>query len=129
MPSNSHSLEDPSTSPNAGQSQALKCARAAAYLGLSPSLLKKMRKRRPGDPLDQGPAFIKVSRSCVIYPRSALDEWLAKSLERTKALSAGPSTSLVTAPPPPALTPQQINAQASTARRRSTRGKITRKHK
>jgi hypothetical protein len=56
--------------------RALRTTHAAVYLGLSASLLRKLRARGPSDPGDKGPDFIKVSSNVVLYEISALDAWL-----------------------------------------------------
>lgn len=56
--------------------RALRTAQAAAYLGVSASLLRKMRSRGPDDPLGQGPPFIKLSAALVVYEIDELDRWL-----------------------------------------------------
>lgn len=66
--------------------RALRTADGARYLGISPSLLRKMRARGPDDPLGPGPAFIRLSKSLVVYEITALDEWL----ERRRASRGGP---------------------------------------
>ncbi len=48
---------------------------AALYLGVSASLLAKLRMR---DKRDCGPRFIKLS-GCVIYRRADLDDWLERN--------------------------------------------------
>ena len=48
---------------------------AACYLGLSESLLAKLRMR---DKRTIGPKFIKVS-GCIIYRRADLDDWLEQN--------------------------------------------------
>lgn len=58
--------------------KALKVVPAALYLGLSPSLLRKMRGRGPDDPLGPGPKFIRLSPSLILYEVAALDAWLEK---------------------------------------------------
>ena len=65
--------------------RALKISGAATYLGVSTSLLRKMRARGPSDPLGQGPQFIKLSPSLVVYEISALDDWLDKQRARSAA--------------------------------------------
>jgi predicted DNA-binding transcriptional regulator AlpA len=50
----------------------LRAPQAAAYLGLSPSTLAKMRLR--GD----GPMYAKAGPRIVIYDRADLDVWLAR---------------------------------------------------
>jgi hypothetical protein len=56
--------------------RALRTVGAAVYLGISASLLRKLRARGPSDPGDKGPDFIKVSNNVVLYEISALDAWL-----------------------------------------------------
>ena len=56
--------------------RALRTTDAARYLGISPSLLRKMRLRGPADPLGSGPAYIRLSPSLIVYEISALDAWL-----------------------------------------------------
>jgi predicted DNA-binding transcriptional regulator AlpA len=56
--------------------RSLQTNEAARYLGVSRSLLRKMRMRAPGDPGGQGPAFIKLSPQLVVYDIAALDAWL-----------------------------------------------------
>jgi predicted DNA-binding transcriptional regulator AlpA len=56
--------------------RALRTTDAARYLGVSPSLMRKMRARGPADPLGSGPAYIKLSPSLVVYEIAALDSWL-----------------------------------------------------
>ena len=57
-----------------------------ATLGISPSLLRKMRLRGPADPLGSGPAYIRLSPSLIVYEISALDAWLdARSLRADTA--------------------------------------------
>lgn len=59
---------------------------AANYLGISVSLLRKLRLRGPDDPYT-GPRFIKVSPSLVLYELAALDEWLdVRALEHERAV-------------------------------------------
>jgi len=61
--------------------RALRTTDAARYLGVSPSLLRKMRSRGPADPLGDGPAYIRLSPSLIVYEISVLDAWLdARSL-------------------------------------------------
>jgi hypothetical protein len=62
--------------PTQAKRHALRTVPAADYLGVSPSLLRKYRMRAAGDPGEQGPAYIKVSPSIVLYELSALDAWL-----------------------------------------------------
>lgn len=63
------------SSPNAPR-RALRTTDAARYLGVSPSLLRKMRARGPDDPLGAGPAYIRLSPSLIVYEIAALDQWL-----------------------------------------------------
>src|SRR5579863_2811098 len=56
--------------------RALRTTDAARYLGISPSLLRKMRARGPDDPLGVGPAYIRLSASLIVYEIAALDSWL-----------------------------------------------------
>jgi hypothetical protein len=56
--------------------RALRTADAARYLGVSASLLRKMRARGPADPLGTGPAFIRLSPSLIVYEIAVLDAWL-----------------------------------------------------
>ena len=58
--------------------KAFKVVPAARYLGVSPSLLRKMRGRGPDDPLGPGPQFIRLSPSLIVYEVIALDAWLEK---------------------------------------------------
>ncbi len=71
--------------------RALRTNEAAKYLGVSASLLRKMRSRGPDDPLGAGPAYIKLSPSLVVYQISALDDWLDRYVERQVRASAAPS--------------------------------------
>jgi hypothetical protein len=66
--------------------RALRTTDAARYLGVSPSLLRKMRSRGPADPLGVGPAYIRLSPSLIVYEISVLDAWLdAHSLQAGSA--------------------------------------------
>lgn len=56
--------------------RALKTPRAADYIGVSPSLLRKMRQRGPDDPLPAGPAFIRIGPNLCVYEIRELDRWL-----------------------------------------------------
>jgi hypothetical protein len=56
--------------------RALRTTDAARYLGISPSLLRKMRSRGPADPLGVGPTYIRLSPSLIVYEISVLDAWL-----------------------------------------------------
>jgi predicted DNA-binding transcriptional regulator AlpA len=49
---------------------------AARYLGVSVSMLNKLRMKRMRH---QGPKFAKVC-GCVVYRRADLDEWLSHNL-------------------------------------------------
>jgi len=68
--------------PKNGPQRALRTTEAARYLGLSASLLRKMRSRGPDDPLDRGPPFIKLSPSLVVYEITGLDGWLDQHANR-----------------------------------------------
>ena len=56
--------------------KALPTRAAASYLGVSAATLRKWRSMGPEDPGPHGPAFIKISRSLVLYEVDALDLWL-----------------------------------------------------
>jgi predicted DNA-binding transcriptional regulator AlpA len=56
--------------------RALRTTDAARYLGVSASLLRKMRARGPDDPRGAGPAYIRLSPSLIVYEIAALDSWL-----------------------------------------------------
>lgn len=62
--------------PNDGPRRTLRTTDAARYLGVSASLLRKMRQRGPNDPMDHGPTHIKLSPGLVVYEISALDAWV-----------------------------------------------------
>lgn len=63
--------------------RALRTTEAARYLGISPSLLRKMRSRGPDDPLDRGPCFIRLSPSLIVYEIAVLDAWLDARAAKT----------------------------------------------
>ncbi len=63
------------TTPN-NPRRALKTTDAACYLGISPSLLRKMRGRSSADPLGAGPPYIRLSPSLIVYEIAELDGWL-----------------------------------------------------
>ena len=63
--------------------RALKTTDAARYLGVSPSLLRKMRMRGRDDPLGHGPSFIKLSPSLIVYEIASLDAWLDSIANRS----------------------------------------------
>ena len=72
--------------------RSLRTTDAARYLGISASLLRKMRARPTDDPLGPGPSFIRLSPSLIVYELHALDAWLdhcrarsSKSRERAVA--------------------------------------------
>jgi hypothetical protein len=65
-----------STSTSNAPRRALRTTDAARYLGVSASLLRKMRGRGPDDPLGTGPAYIRLSPSLIVYEITALDSWL-----------------------------------------------------
>lgn len=56
--------------------RALRTTDAARYLGISSSLLRKMRLRGPEDPLGAGPPYIRLSSSLIVYEIDRLDSWL-----------------------------------------------------
>jgi hypothetical protein len=56
--------------------RALRTTDAARYLGISPSLMRKMRARGPDDPLGAGPPYIRLSPCLIVYEIAALDSWL-----------------------------------------------------
>ena len=64
------------TKENPSPRRALRTTDAAKYLGVSASLLRKMRGRGPDDRLGLGPNFIKLSPSLVVYQIADLDSWL-----------------------------------------------------
>ena len=65
--------------------RALRTTDAARYLGVSASLLRKMRARGLNDPSDHGPGFIRLSPSLIVYEISALDAWLERHRESAEA--------------------------------------------
>jgi hypothetical protein len=58
----------------------LRTVDAARYLGVSPSLLRKLRARRVGDPGLKGPKFVRASASLVLYELVELDRWLTERI-------------------------------------------------
>jgi len=62
--------------------RALRTREAALYLGVSSSLLRKMRLRGREDPLGPGPAYIKLSPSLIVYEITVLDAWLDAKTRR-----------------------------------------------
>ena len=56
--------------------RALRTTDAAQYLGVSPSLLRKMRARGPDDPMAPGPAYIRLSPNLIVYEIAVLNGWL-----------------------------------------------------
>ena len=66
--------------------RALPTRRAAEYLGISTSLLRKLRLRRPGDPGGAGPDFVRLGPNLIVYELIALDRWLD---ERAAQSSSG----------------------------------------
>lgn len=64
--------------------RALQTGAAAKYLGVSTSLLRKLRLRGPADPGGQGPKFIKLSPQLVVYDIAALDAWLDEHADRSR---------------------------------------------
>ena len=65
--------------------RALRTTEAARYLGVSSSLLRKMRMRAPADPLGPGPPFIRLSPQLIVYEIAELDAWLDERSARRKA--------------------------------------------
>jgi len=63
--------------------RSLQTADAARYLGVSPSLLRKMRMRGPEDPGGAGPKFIRLSPQLVVYDIAELDAWIDEHASRT----------------------------------------------
>ena len=72
---------------NPSPRRALRTTDAANYLGVSASLLRKMRSRGSADPLGLGPKFIKLSPSLIVYQISELDAWLES---RARIMGAQP---------------------------------------
>lgn len=58
------------------QRRAVTTAGAAAYLGVSASLVRKWRTRGPLDPGSSGPEFIRAGATLVLYEIEALDRWI-----------------------------------------------------
>lgn len=56
---------------------------AARYLGISVSMLRKFRLGGRDDPGLKGPDFIRISRTLVVYERTALDRWLDERAGRS----------------------------------------------
>ena len=54
----------------------LRTVDAARYLGVSASLLRKIRMRGVDDPQGAGPAYIRLSPALVVYDIRELDRWL-----------------------------------------------------
>jgi hypothetical protein len=67
--------------------RALRTVEAARYIGVSPSLLRKMRLRGPDDPFDQGPDYIRLSASLIVYDIATLDAWLDGHARRSSSES------------------------------------------
>jgi len=65
--------------------RALRTTEAARYLGVSASLLRKMRARGIDDPAGQGPSYIKLSPSLIVYEIASLDAWLDGHRTRSAA--------------------------------------------
>lgn len=65
-------MKDSSPAPQ----RAMKTREAARYLGISVSLLRKMRSRAPDDPQGQGPTFIRIGPALVLYECAELNRWL-----------------------------------------------------
>jgi hypothetical protein len=54
----------------------LRTVEAARYLGISASLLRKLRMRAPDDPGRRGPNFVRLSPQLIVYRIEDLDAWL-----------------------------------------------------
>lgn len=67
--------------------RALRTTEAARYLGVSASLLRKMRARGPADPLGLGPPYIRVSPSLIVYELAVLDAWLDARAATTRRVT------------------------------------------
>ena len=67
--------------------RALRTTDAARYLGVSPSLLRKMRARGPADPLGLGPSYIRLSPSLIVYDLAVLDAWLDARAAKTRGVA------------------------------------------
>jgi len=65
----------------------LRTTDAARYLGVSPSLLRKMRARGPTDPLGLGPSYIRLSPSLIVYEIVALDAWIDARAATTRRVT------------------------------------------
>lgn len=65
--------------------RALQVGAAAAYLGISASLLRKYRMKGPDDPGSHGPKFIRLSPQLVVYKVADLEAWLDQHAEKTLA--------------------------------------------
>ncbi len=64
------------SAPGSSPRSSLRTVEAARYLGISASLLRKLRMRAPEDPGRRGPSFIKLSPQLVVYKIEDLDAWL-----------------------------------------------------
>ena len=56
--------------------RALRTVDAARYLGVSASLLRKLRLRGRDDPGDPGPSYVRLSSQLIVYEVAELDAWL-----------------------------------------------------
>jgi hypothetical protein len=63
----------------------LRTPEAALYLGVSPSLLRKLRLKAPDDAGPHGPDFIRVGAALVLYEIEALDRWLDEHRDGVRA--------------------------------------------
>jgi hypothetical protein len=66
---------------------------AGAYIGRSPSWLRKKRLRGGDDPGDPGPRFLKTQTGSAIYLREDLDQWLDALAARQSPASSRTSQS------------------------------------
>jgi predicted DNA-binding transcriptional regulator AlpA len=64
--------------------RAVRTRDAARYLGISISLLRKMRTRGPDDRADPGPSYIRLSPSLVVYQIADLDAWLDRYVQQPR---------------------------------------------
>ncbi len=101
--------------------RALRTTDAARYLGVSASLLRKMRGRGPDDPLGPGPVFRRLSRSLIVYDVRALDEWFEQH-RAASGMTESSSAQLRTASERTATTEESHRGARSVGRRHSAAG-------